>query len=294
MANYGEEVVSVVLEELGIDIITSGGGWGNALCPLHEDSKPSFAIHLQEGGWICRAGCGQSSDLADLVQQLEGGSLRTIRTRLRNMFIDDVGLIARALNPPEKEEEERDKETLFYERGKLYKYILNRGFDAKFLKSWDVGVDTDLKAVVVPITEDHKLVGLFRRSIKGKHFFLSGGLDKDHTLFGLDHIPDDADTVIVVEAPLDALWLHQNGFYAVATLGSGLSYIQAQRLIKRFRIVYLAFDNDKYGNIFNSEGVRLLQRKVALYKATYPAGKKDPLECSPEELKLAFSLCMVV
>lgn len=297
MANYGEEVVTATLEELGIDIKYKGDGWTWTLCPLHEDQKPSFAILLSEGAWKCSAGCGSSPDLAVLVQKLHGGELRAIQQKLRSKFIDDAGILERALLPPKKLEEEKFHEPLFYERDKMYPYLYERGFSKAILKQFNAGVDTQyydaesnlVRCVVFPITEDGKLVGLYRRAIKGKGFFNSAGYDKDSTLFGLDHIPDEIDYVVVVEGALDCVWLHQHGYYAVATLGGSLSFTQAKRLVKRFKKVILAFDMDKQGRGFEDEAVAYLKNKVMLTKIKLPKPKKDVQECNEEELLVAFS-----
>jgi len=37
--------------------LTGGGRWRNALCPFHDDSKPSLRVHLDSGGFKCMA-CG--------------------------------------------------------------------------------------------------------------------------------------------------------------------------------------------------------------------------------------------
>lgn len=38
---------------------SSRDGWALALCPFHEDERPSFAVNLQHGGWCCFAACGR-------------------------------------------------------------------------------------------------------------------------------------------------------------------------------------------------------------------------------------------
>ncbi len=38
--------------------LTGGGEWKNALCPFHDDSKPSLRIRLGTGGFKCMA-CGK-------------------------------------------------------------------------------------------------------------------------------------------------------------------------------------------------------------------------------------------
>ena len=284
--NYGEEVVTATLERLGIDVDYQGEGWANTLCPMHEDRKPSFAIHLQEGGWICRAGCGSSPDLARLVQKLEGGDIKQIQIKLRNLFVDDAGIIERTFRPRvEKEDSEEFPEPLFYERGKMYPYLLKRGFTKEILKEWDVGIDSQIKAVVIPIYDGGKLVGLYRRGIHGRFFQNSLGLKKERILFGLDKIPDDSEYVIVVEGALDALWLHQHGYYAVATLGGTLSDTQCQRLLRRFRKIILAFDNDSKGKLFTEQAfAKLVGKAPFVDSVTLPLGRKDVQQCTATEL----------
>ncbi len=37
--------------------LTGGGEWKDALCPFHDDSKPSLRVRLNTGGFKCMA-CG--------------------------------------------------------------------------------------------------------------------------------------------------------------------------------------------------------------------------------------------
>lgn len=302
MANYGKDTVAATLETLGIQIEPVGGGWGMALCPMHTDKSPSFTVHLTEGAWRCYSKCGSSGDLAVLVQKMRGGDLKRIQSRLKNMFLDREDLLLKLFEEPEKEEE-KETEPLFYERGRMYPYLYKRGFTPEILKEFDCGIDpfvydkpTDsyIKCVVVPVTVDHKLVGLYRRAIKGKKFKNSYGLDKENILFGLDHIPDDVDTVVVVEGALDAIWLFQHGYHAVATLGGGLSEAQAELLVRRFPYVILAFDSDEEGKSFERDGYALLRKRVVLTRITLPEGRKDVQQCSAEELLVAFSKQVMV
>ena len=47
----------------------------SALCPFHEESKPSFKVNLAKGGFHC-FGCGAKGNLLDFVAKLEGCDLR--------------------------------------------------------------------------------------------------------------------------------------------------------------------------------------------------------------------------
>jgi hypothetical protein len=37
--------------------LSGGGEWKNALCPFHQDTKPSLRLRLDSGSFICMA-CG--------------------------------------------------------------------------------------------------------------------------------------------------------------------------------------------------------------------------------------------
>lgn len=286
MANYGEDTVRKVLDDLGIEFEYRGEQWVNSKCPMHEDSSPSFAVMLSTGAWICRSGCGKSGDLAVLIQKVNGGDLKRIQARLRNMFADDQTLLERLLNPQEEEKEEKIPQPLFYERNKMYPYLFNRGFTREFLKEWEVGIDSETKSIVIPATEDGKLYGLISRPITGKRVYKNSyGMDTDSYLFGLDHIPDSVTSVIVVEGPLDALWLYMHGYNnVVATLGGGLELQQILKIIKRFWKAILFFDNDDAGRKFTMESMKLLHGKIEVEIAIPPDGRKDPQECNEKEL----------
>ena len=39
--------------------LLGGGEWRTALCPFHDDTRPSLRIHIEDGGFRCMA-CGAS------------------------------------------------------------------------------------------------------------------------------------------------------------------------------------------------------------------------------------------
>ena len=47
---------STYFKEQGLKL-TGGGEWKNALCPFHDDHRPSLRVRLDSGGFKCMA-CG--------------------------------------------------------------------------------------------------------------------------------------------------------------------------------------------------------------------------------------------
>ncbi len=113
-------------------------------------------------------------------------------------------------------------------------------------------------------------------------------MDKENLLFGLDKVPDEITSIIVLESPMDVLWLRQHGYYAVATMGGPLTEGQLKLLLRRFFHLILAFDQDSAGEKFLAISERLIRGKVMYSIAHFPEFKKDPGDCNENQLALVF------
>jgi DNA primase len=52
--------------------LTGGGEWKNAICPFHEDSKPSLRLRLDTGGFRCMACGAHGGDVLSFHMQRHG------------------------------------------------------------------------------------------------------------------------------------------------------------------------------------------------------------------------------
>jgi DNA primase len=117
------------------------------------------------------------------------------------------------------------------------------------------------------------------------------GIKKSRTLFGLHLLePGETDQLLLVESPLDVLYLDSMGFPAVASFGANVSDQQLHLLVEHCESVILALDNDPAG----IEGTKkALQRRlhhrlpVTVFDYRHAPDRKDPGECSSEQLVLA-------
>ncbi len=290
---YGRAVVERALADLGVDGLEEQPytAWASARCPLHDDVGPSFTIHMEEGGWRCYAGCGSSGDLADLVAEATGDPVEEVRDRLRTGAPTTDDALARALaEPVMRVAAASAPDDLTYEQGRAPQYIFDRGFTADTLRDWGVGYDAGLGAVVIPVYMGGKLVGLVRRLVEGEPKYKNTRFPKQGVLLGLDNLPFGYhDEIVVVEGPLDAMWLYQHGVPAVALLGSSMSEQQADLLAVHFWSVALVFDADRAGEVGALQAEQLLvERGIPRRRVALPVGRSDPQECTAAELAEIF------
>jgi len=314
MADYGRDLVEEVLEGLGIEYEVQGprSRWVLAPCPLHDDNSPSFAVHIEEGGWVCYAGCGSDGDLAVLVSRITGEDIGLVRGRLLSRIVVDEDKLIDKLeeiagveveDDPDAPFEEGPVVDLTYERGVVPSYIITRrGFDIETIKAWDVGQQTmraqdretkewgDALYVVIPVHQDGRLVGLVRRKVTGPgpKYRNSEGMDKGQFLLGLDHLPFECREVILVEGPLDAMWLYQHGYPGLAVMGSSISEEQVDLLTSRFWEVTIAFDGDAAGRTGRYKAMARLSKRMNVTYVDLPDGT-DVQELDAVQLRALFA-----
>lgn len=289
---YGRDVVEATLYSIGVEVLrVNRDGWGVARCPLHDDKSPSFVVNMEEGGWRCRSGCGSSGDLAVLVEMVTGEPVKDARRHLASASVPSAETLEKILDDEEGEDEpEKAVEPFFYDRARCPAYMVKRGFTPETLKAWRVGWDPDDRSAVIPAYDGGKIVGLIRRRIDAGReppYKYTDDFPKNRILFGADMVREGAHQVYIVEGPLDAMYMWQAGLPAVATLGGGLSAEQVDLVRRRYWSVVTAFDNpasDKAGRAATVAALSQLSG-MEVQVMEYPAGKKDPPECTVEELR---------
>ncbi|KKM73683.1 hypothetical protein LCGC14_1407940 [marine sediment metagenome] len=285
--------VPTTLERLGIEICSERGDWVDALCPFHEEGDPSFSVNLEHGGWIDRHGEAKGQ-LLDLISQLKGISRADAADWVRRAGPVDsttVGILQKLFSTQENPEDKR----IILDSAEKYdrlspklmaEYWFERGFTARTMRQFKVRYDEEEGCLVWPIRDENaNILGFIKRKVppfygKSKYIYQKG---LQRMLFPLDHFRGEE--VILVEGPLDALWLHQYGYTgALAVLGSGLTRSQVSWLKTRAEKVILAFDNDRDGRRGRNQVIAQLAGINTLV-TTLPLSVKDVQELDEKSLR---------
>ena len=270
-----------VLVSADVDVPLSRSEF-STLCPFHSDSRASCSINLDKGVWICFAGCGQ-------------GSLRTFVQKV--LDIDDkalgklIGDVEFSLDLDFFEEYQPTdnylEEVTFTDdiiSGVYPTWIYRRGFTTDTLDDWECGTN-NYGDLIIPIRDmENRVVGWVsrRRSAIPKYMY-SKGLKKSKVLFGGFKI-DPCPFVCVTEGTLDAMWLTQHGYPAVALLGMSMSKRQQELLSSlRTQEIVLCLDNDAAGLKGLTNALRDIGNTMMSSYIQLPNGYKDVQEITSKQ-----------
>lgn len=168
-------------------------------------------------------------------------------------------------------------------------YLRNeRGLSDDTIAEWGFRWHPQSRRIAIPIRDcKGRLVGISGRALMGeskRKFLHSTGFKRDRYLFGENRLREGAGgRGIVVEGFFDAIYLWQQGYPAVALLGTTPSILQAEKLVRFFSEVIVFPDGDGAGYEGAKKVVRALERRVKTSVAPIPPGR-DPDELSPLEL----------
>lgn len=272
--------VEDVLEQLGIKVSTVGREI-SARCPFHEDRHPSFSINPQNGLWVCFQ-CQRSGNLEQLIESCEGGlgklDAESImrETRFR-------ALKARSAAKPRPDptiephylaarfESFREVPDWALEERFLERQVAQR-YSIRWEKGW-----------VIPVWSPAG--GLWGWQFKRLDVVLNypPAMKKGQTLFGLREFAGG--DVWLVESPLDVVRLACVGVPAVASFGAMVSRAQVRLVIDAAEKIHLAMDADKEGQDQTRKLYPVLSRAVPTRIVEMPPGRKDPGECTDEEIE---------
>ncbi len=260
------------LLNLGIDVPV-GVDEVSILCPFHDDNSESCSINLDKGVWICFAGCGQGS-LKSFIQEYKDWDFKQVNQYL--VSYKDTHSKRLFIEPPIVEEGPLPEVNVPFKLGMVPKWIFDRGFDKQSMKKWLCGI-SPANGLIIPVKDiNFRTVGWITRQEKQiPKYLYSKGLKKSHILFGQPYIRD-CEYVCVTEGPLDAMWLNQLGFPAVALLGMSMSAKQKDLILTLpTKEIILCLDNDDAGQRGKKRAFELLDNKIKVSHIDIPEEYKD-------------------
>ena len=247
----------------------TGRGEYVGLCPLQEETRPSFYVNTRKDVFYCH-GCGEGGDLlrflplsrrvsfsqslacldppqtgaeADATAVLERTA--TFCQQQLNNYPQALGYLRqRGLHDPALLQELCIG---YAPGGNLRRYLITQGYSFALLRRAGLinaqGTDALYQPIVFPLRRGQHIINLYGRSLGAAfpHRFLPGSKGGLYAWEKVRHYPK----IILVEGLFDYAVLRQAGFSNVTcSLGIHLNAHQFRQLWEGQRTVYITFDRD--------------------------------------------------
>lgn len=287
-----------VLSNVGVKVVSETSHDLLCYCPFHHNvDSPAFNIgkkspHL----WKCWNGkCNKRGNIFSLLTQKGYSPSEAQRMLFSNITSPDdfEELMQDLLAEPEDDENiwEHFNIEKFYQEDidagmPAFNYATGRGITGESYYKFRMGYSAKKDMLVIPVFNEHEVpIGVIGRSINGKQYRYSSGLQRGSTIFNInDAITYGAKEIVLTEGALDSIYIYQAGFDCVgAVLGSAISPDQWKLLRKYFTDIVCFFDNDDAG-IALTDSVIKNAHGMGVHVVVYPDGVKDPGDLSAEQI----------
>jgi len=287
---YSESQIRRSLLASGIDIVSEVDIDFIIFCPFHSNNRtPAGEVHKTSGMFYCFA-CQETKDLVEVVMQASGRSyfeaarLIDSKSDSKNILENVTQMLEKKIQFEEYDSEMIDKlnsNALSMERAA--DYYKSRKITKESVIKYKLGYSDKQDMVTIPVySPDGICLGFVGRSVEGKVFKNTPGLQKSKTLFNLQRAKR-YDKVFVVESSFDAIRLEQVGVHAVATLGATISKEQRKLLKQYFNQVIVLGDNDEAGRNMSKKMIDFFGS--GCIAPSLPEGIKDVSDLSNDDLK---------
>ena len=289
------------LEELEpyIDRLYRSSIRGNKLLacsPFRQESRPSFAVNLDDGLWIDSGASDEAMRKGNFISLLAFFRNESYNDTTKHLFekyahiLDDVNdiklTLSLELETPTVSVLSKEK----YENvvGIYSEYLANRGITKEVQDYFETGVGTNGDCVAIAWHDKNgRIINIKYRSTQGKEFwFSSGGQPIKNHVYGLFAIKElKKKTVWIVESEIDCLYLWSCGIPAIALGGASISDAQC-KLIRSCSIeeLVIATDNDVVGDRIANVLADEFVGSYVVHRLIFPTDKKDVNELSKHDI----------
>lgn len=213
-------------------------------CPFHDDVNPSFGLNTSTGLWHC-FGCGAGGSLLNLLERLTKDFLKSSLLVANLEFKEPIQVIADTELPSNDGSSD---------------YLMRRGYNSKVLYKYNIYYNVHRGLIIPVYDEKSNLVGWIERRHSYKY---SRGLPRRSVVYNLNNNLLN-NPIYVVEGALDAIWLEQWGYPAIATLGATVSLQQIELINRWFKDIITIPDNDTAGHNMGAKLAKLLDARVII------------------------------
>jgi len=281
-------VIEDLLEAIGVEDIRPIGEEVQARCPRHEErtgqreNRPDhWSVNRVSGAHHCFS-CEYSGSLVRLVMDLTGMGLWDAHQALRKYDVE-LGEIEEApWEPPVTALLERTLEDFSPPPARA---LMRRHLSLESATRYRLRWDPDDDAWVIPIFSPTGENWGWQTKSHDRVLNYPPGIKRGRTLFGITVLRSTS-WAVLVESPLDAVYLDSLDIPALAAFGCNVTDHQMRLILERIDNLILALDNDRPGR---AEVRRLIDAKwhhrVPMQIFNYgSAVGKDPGEMAPAEV----------
>lgn len=280
-----------LLHHIGIGDIRPAGNEVRGRCPRHEErtgrqeqNPRHWSVNRRTGQHHCFS-CGYAGGLVRLINEVAGVGIWEANKLLHAFDVElDAVSEERAWQPPP----EAKVEEHVHEFGPVPNRALEvRRLQRESVDRYGVRWEAEEPAWMLPIFGPNGNLWGYQTKSHDRVRNYPPGIKKSHTLFGLNLLRGSS-SVLLVESPLDVVYLDSLGYPAIASFGASVSEHQMRLIIGRVDDLILALDNDGAGQ---QEMRRLLRERwhhrLPITVFNYPRKGKDPGELAPHQVKAA-------